>query len=377
MKPFTINIPDSVLTDLARRIEHTRWPDEVGDSWRYGTDNNYLQSLCQYWITDFNWRAKEDHINSYPQYTTEIDGVTIHYLYQKSSYDNAIPLMLVHGWPGSFWEFGGIIDALTDPVSHGGECTDAFHVICPSLPGFGFSDRPSEEGFDIKRAADVLQQLMRVLGYSTYGVQGGDWGSCVASWLGSLDRERVCGIHLNMAAVPSPSGKDGHSGLSSADKEFLNFRKRFARMQAGYREIQSTKPQTLGYALNDSPAGLAAWIVEKFHAWTDCDGHIENSMARDDLLINLTIYWVTQTITSSFRMYYETRKSGNFIPTKVLVPTGCAIFPREFLNAPRPWVEDVYNVTRWTEMSSGGHFAALENPQALVEDIRAFFRTVR
>lgn len=380
MNPYQINISDEVLDDLRDRLVRTRWPDSIhtGD-WADGTDLDYLKELCEYWRTDFDWREQERKLNAFDHFTTDIDGLNVHYIHQRSKEPGALPLVITHGWPGSIFEFLKIIGPLVDPVAHGGEASDAFDVICPSIPGYGFSSALTEPGFDIKRAAETIMKLAHKLGLERYGAQGGDWGSAITSWLGELDADRVCGIHLNMLASRPPKGvKNPMEGLTQAEVQYMAQRQQFMKLEIGYRQIQSTKPQTLGYGLNDSPAGLAGWFTEKFRVWTDCGGDIEKSVTKDELLTNITIYWATQTITSSARIYYETRKTRRFRPEgKIEVPTGCALFPAELFLSPRSWAEADYNVTHWTEMPRGGHFAALEEPELLVEDVRAFFRTVR
>jgi microsomal epoxide hydrolase len=286
---------------------------------------------------------------------------------------------MLHGWPDSIFGFSKVIGPLTDPAAHGGNREDAFDVICPSLPGYGFSDAPRQAGFDVRAMAELMAKLMAGLGYSRYGAQGGDWGAVISSYLGIVDPSHVCGIHLNMVAAGPPQGEDPAEGLSPEELEALADYGHFQREETGYQMIQGTKPQTLGYGLNESPAGLAAWILEKFRTWSDCDGDVERRFTRDELLTNIMIYWVTGSITSSTRLYCESRRSGRFGPLgeHVKVPTGCAIFPKEIYRAPRRWAEGTYNITHWTEMPSGGHFAALEEPDLLVEDIRTFFRSIR
>lgn len=379
MEPFRIQVEGEILSDLRDRLKRIRWPDQIeGAEWDYGTELGYLQQLVLYWIEDYNWRFNEKKLNSFDQFRTPIDGVGLHFIHQRSTVENAFPLVITHGWPGSIVEFQKIIGPLTDPEAHGGDAEDAFHVVCPSIPGYGFSEIPKERGWDVHRVAEAVKTLMAGLGYSRYGAQGGDWGSAVTSWLGSIDAAHVAGIHLNMVSVgPPPGTNNAVSGLSREEARALLSREEFGRREVGYRQIQSTKPQTLGYGLHDSPAGLAAWIVEKFRTWSDCEGDVESVYSRDELLTNIMVYWVTGTITSSTRLYYETRKSKRFGPEKVTVPTGCALFPKELYCPPRAWAERVYNIQRWTEMERGGHFAAMEQPEELVEDIRAFFRPLR
>lgn len=380
MKAFTISVPESVLEDLKDRLSRTRFPDQLeGAEWAYGTELDYLKELCGYWEKEFDWRAQESLLNSFDQYTTDIDGLNVHFIHEKSKEQNALPLIITHGWPGSIFEFYKIIGPLTDPGAHGGDPADAFHVVCPSMPGYGFSDVPRRPGFDIKAVGEVNIALMAKLGYARYGAQGGDWGSVASSWMGLLDGEHVCGIHLNMTVARRPEGEDAFDGLTEEEGRRLLQAREFMKTETGYQAIQGTKPQSLGYGLNDSPAGLAAWIVEKFRVWSDCGDDIEKHFTKDELLTNIMIYWVTQTIVSSTRLYFETKKSGGFGPPerRVDVPAAFAIFPRELAILPRGWVENHYNVTRWTEFSSGGHFAALEEPEKLVEDIRSFFKNLR
>jgi len=380
IKPFEINVDDALLEDLLERLEKTRWPDEVGTDWSYGTDLTYLKELCHYWQHDFDWRTQEADLNRFDHFTTEINEQNVHFIHQKSSREDALPLIITHGWPGSIAEFRKIIDPLTEPEKHGGDASDAFHVVCPSIPGYGFSDAPQEPGFDQKRAAEVNVQLMQQLGYDRYGAQGGDWGSAISSWMAVVAPEKVCGIHLNLIFAGYPSHKENpFEGVSEQEQAKLAERQEFMRQETGYQQIQGSKPQTLGYGLNDSPAGLAAWITEKFYTWTDCAGNIENSISKDDLLTNIMIYWITQSITSSTRLYYESGHVNNDLTKngRIETPTGCAIFPGELYLPPRVWAEELYNVQHWSLMAEGGHFAAMEKPQMLVEDLQKFFRRFR
>jgi microsomal epoxide hydrolase len=376
---FKANVDQAVLDDLRERLERTRFPGQLDDAqWSYGTELGYLRELVNYWINDFDWRAVEARLNSFDHYTALVDGRRQHFIHQRSPHDDAMPLVLTHGWPGSVLEFMDVIGPLTDPTAHGGKAADAFHVVCPAIPGYGFSEAPAQAGFDIRRVGACNAELMEGLGYSRYGAQGGDWGAIATSWLGLDDSEHCAGVHLNMVVAAPPEGDD-MQGLSDREAEGLAAMAEFMEEGAGYQAIQGTRPQTLGYGLNDSPAGLAAWIVEKFHAWSDCDGRVENRFSKDQLLANITLYWVTGSITSSTRLYCETRRAGRFgaLPEKIKVPTGCAIFPRELFRPPRRWAEAAYNVVHWSEMDSGGHFAAMEEPAALVEDMRTFFRQLR
>lgn len=377
---FKIRVKKSVLTDLKKRLAKTRWPDEVGRDWEYGTDLAYLKELCDYWKSDFDWKAQETGLNSLDQFTTDIEGRQVHFVHQRSPHKDALPLLMTHGWPGSISEFMKIIPMLTKPEKYGGKAEDAFHLICPSIPGYGFSDAPSDSGFDPKRVAEGHVNLMKQLGYREYGVQGGDWGSPISSWNAVLDPKRVLGLHLTLVFVPFPRHKkDPFEGVTDDEKERMDASRKRMGEGTGYQAIQGSKPQTLGYGLNDSPAGLAGWITEKFQSWTDCKGVIENSVSKDELLTNIMIYWITNSITSSTRLYYESNhsKSNMFEKGRIETPMGCAVFPGELYLPPRVWVEDLYNIRHWTIQPRGGHFAALEVPELLAKDLRNFFRPLR
>jgi len=381
MERFEIRVSDAVLDDLRERLSRTRFPDQLdGAGWDYGTELGYLRELCNYWLEKFDWREVERRLNRFDQYKTDVDGLGIHFIHARSKEPGALPLILSHGWPGSIFLFSKVIEPLRNPVAHGGSAEDAFHVVCPSLPGYAFSDRPRRPGFDVRSVAETFIKLMEKLGYTRYGAQGGDWGSIITTWMGLLASDRLCGIHLNMVvAGPPPGVENPGEGLTPKEQQDVADLMAFQKDETGYQSIQGSKPQTLGYGLNDSPAGLAAWIVEKFRTWSDCDGDVERRYTKDDLLTNVMIYWITQSITSSTRLYYESMHSGRFAPASdpITVPTGAAIFPREIIRPPRKWAEAAFNITRWTEMPSGGHFAALEEPELLVEDIRAFYRDLR
>lgn len=380
IRPFSIRVSDAALADLKTRLNLTRLPEPLqGAGWTHGTDIAYLRELLAYWRTDFDWRAQEKRLNQFEQFTTTIDGLRIHFLHRRAARADALPLLITHGWPGSFVEFTKVIGPLTDPVAHGGRAEDAFHVVIPSIPGFAFSDAPREPGYDPARIAAVEAKLMARLGYARYGVQGGDWGSIISTQIALLDAPHLAGLHLNMCFGAPPAGTDPNAGLTPRELERLKARQVFQAEETGYQQIQGTKPQTLGIALNDSPAGLAAWIVEKFRTWCDCDGNPETVFTKDELLTNITLYWVTQTAASSARIYYESRHAPPSATAgrRIEVPTACADFPKEIIWSPRRWLEPRYNITRWTEMPKGGHFAAFEQPQLLVDDVRAFFRSVR
>jgi microsomal epoxide hydrolase len=366
------------LKGLRRRLAATRFPDQIPDTgWDYGAELSYMKELLSYWLDEFDWRKQEAKLNRFDHFRTDIDGQGIHFIHARSKSENAFPVLISHGWPGSVVEFLKVIEPLTDPEAHGGRAEDALHVICPSLPGYGFSDPTHERGYDVQSMAEAFAKLMARLGYNRYGAQGGDWGALITTNLARIDPEHVAGIHLNMPmALPPPEGDEG---LTNEEKAEVAEAESFEKNETGYQRIQATKPQTLGFALNDSPAGLAAWIVEKFRTWSDCDGDVESCFTKDELLTNITVYWATRTITSSVRLYYETFKSlrVGFIGPKIETPTGVARFPREIYKPPRKWVEKHYNVTHWTVMPRGGHFAAMEQPGLFADDVRRFFASIR
>ncbi len=381
MQPFKIQVPDSVLEDLKQRLSRTRFPDQLeGADWTYGTELSYLREFVSYWRDKYDWRVHEAALNRFAHFKAEVRGLDIHFIHERSKEPNAFPLVITHGWPGSVFEFHKILGPLTDPVAHGGKREDAFHVVCPSMPGYGWSQAPKKSGFDVTEVAETNKALMAQLAYSRYGAQGGDWGGIVTAHTGRIDPEHAAGIHMNMIVAGPPAGAaNPMEGVTPEEMGWMGEMGNFQKNETGYQQIQGTKPQSLGYGLNDSPAGLAAWIVEKFRTWSDCNGNVESRFTKDELLTNVMIYWVTQSITSSTRLYYETMKSGKFgaVSDKITVPTAGAIFPKELYKAPRKWAEAAFNLKHWTVFKSGGHFAALEEPKALVEDIRSFFRTVR
>jgi epoxide hydrolase len=374
IEPFRVAVDDAVLDDLRRRLEGARLPDQIdGTGWEYGIPAGYLQTLVEYWLDEYDWRAHEARLNDLANFRTLIDGQSIHFIHARSPHADAFPLLLVHGWPGSIVEFLEVIPRLTEPEAYGGDVRDAFHVVLPSLPGYGFSEPPRTRGWDVPRIARAFVELMRRLEHGRYGAQGGDWGAQVATRIGGLDPAHCAAIHLNMPIADRPPGE---VALTDDDKADLAAMQRFGREESGYALEQGTKPQTLGVALGDSPAGLLAWIVEKFRTWSDCDGDPESIFTRDQLITNVMIYWVTQTITSSTRLYWEHAKSGE-ASRYVGVPTGVARYPKEVVRYPRSWVERAYNVTHWADMPRGGHFAAMEQPALFVGDVQRFFRTVR
>jgi pimeloyl-ACP methyl ester carboxylesterase len=377
--PFTVDVPDAVLVDLHDRLSRTRFPEQIpGAGWDYGTELGYVRDLVTYWNESYDWRKQEARLNSFEQFVTEIDGQRVHFLHVRSPESDALPLVMTHGWPGSVVEFLDIIGPLVNPRGYGGDPEDAFHVVCPSIPGYGFSGPTRERGWDPQRVAGAFATLMAGLGYERYGAQGGDWGSMISTQLALADPEHVAGLHLNMVIALPPEGED-FSTLTETEMAGLTSAADYMENDSGYAKIQGTKPQTIGYLLDDSPAGLAAWIVEKFRTWSDCDGDVERRFTKDTLLTNIMLYWVTATGHSSGRLYYEATKAGGFVAKgrRVEVPTGAAIFPKEIIRPPRRWAERSYNITRWTEMPSGGHFAALEEPTLLVDDVRSFFASVR
>ncbi len=382
VQTFDVSVPQETLDDLRERLGRTRFPDEVSSAgWDYGANLNYLKELVGYWREGFDWRAQEEIINGFAHFRAEIDGFGVHFIHERGKGPNPLPIILTHGWPDSFYRMLKLVPLLTDPEGHGGEAADSFDVVVPSLPGYGFSDRPTERGMTNSRVADLWERLMtEELGYERFAAHGGDIGSAVTQQL-ALDRPGpLVGIHLtDVPYLNLVAFMEDASDLSEAERDYMERGRRWGQEEGGYAVIQSTRPQTLAHGLNDSPVGLAAWIVEKFRAWSDCDGDVEKRFTKDELLANLTIYWATQTIHSSMRIYYEV--PHNPPPAnagaRVEVPTGFAIFPKDPVTAPREWGERFFDVRRWTEMPCGGHFAAMEEPELLAEDIRAFFRPLR
>jgi epoxide hydrolase len=377
IETFHIGMDQSDLEDLRSRLRRTRFPDQIaGTEWEAGIPVAYLRELVGYWMDTYDWRREEDGLNGFAHFRTRIDGQSIHFIHARSPHQGAFPLLLTHGWPGSIVEFLEVIPRLTDPPAHGGRAEDAFHVVAPSLPGYGFSEPPRIRGWDVRRIAQAFIALMARLDYRRYGAQGGDWGAQVTARIGALDPGHCAALHLNMPIGARPADPGTLTDEEQADLADMT---RFTRQEAGYANEQGTKPQTLGVGLNDSPAGLLAWIVEKFQAWSDCGGHPENCFSRDQLITNVMLYWMTQTATSSARLYWETNQSG--VLTDKLpfidVPTGVARYPKEVLRWPRSWVEQQFNVTHWATMPRGGHFAAMEQPVLFADDLAEFFRTVR
>jgi microsomal epoxide hydrolase len=378
-RPFSIRVPDAVLDDLRARLARTRWPDEPpGAGWRYGTALGYLRELCAYWADGYDWRRHEARLNGFRQFTVPLAGIDLHYLHEEGRGPRPLPLLLCHGWPGSIWEFHELIPRLTDPAAHGADPADAFTVIAPSLPGYGFSFAPGQPRLGPVEIADVLAALAtEVLGLPRWGAHGGDWGCLITARLGHLRPAGLAGIHVTNAFVRPP-----RSGPEAESPEVADYARRVAawqREEAGYQAIQGTRPQSLAYGLTDSPAGLAGWLTEKFRAWSDCGGDLERRFGKDSLLTNITIYWATGCINASFWPYYAFRH-GPWLPSPaepVAVPTGYADFPAEIVRPPRALVARAFDLRRWTAMPAGGHFAALEEPEALARELREFFRPLR
>ena len=377
--PFRIAVPDAVLTDLRERLTRVRWPDEIPDGgWQYGTDLGTMKDLVTYWRDSFDWRAQEAALNAWPQFTARVGDIDVHFIHAPGVGPAPMPLLISHGWPGSIVEFQRLLPRLTDPAKFGGDPRDAFTVIAPSLPGYGFSFRPNQPRLGLRAIADTFASLMTdVLGYRRFAAQGGDWGAFVTTLLGAFHPERLAGIHVTLLAA----GRDTTPGANPSEDEtrYLEQLKAWEREGTGYQWIQGTKPQTLAYGLTDSPVGLLAWITEKFCAWTDCSGDVVGHIGRDTLLTNVMVYWVTGAINSSFWPYYDRRHERWPLSRgqRIEVPTAYASFPKEILHVPRVWAERAYNIQRWTAMKSGGHFAALEEPEALAADIAEFFRPLR
>jgi epoxide hydrolase len=380
--PFHVEVPRDALHDLRERLTRTRWPEvETVTDWSQGVPLSYLREFCRYWADGYDWRATEQRLNRLPQFRTELDGLGIHLLHVRSPHPDAFPVVLTHGWPGSVVEFLKVIGPLTDPTSYGGEAADAFHLVIPSLPGYGFSDKPTEPGWGVQQIAGAWIQLMARLGYQRYGAQGGDWGTSISTSIGQQDPEHVAGIHLTPPlAPPDPATLDD---LTEQERAALASLDHAAEWESGYSQEHATRPQTVGYGLVDSPVGLCAWIVEKFWAWTDHDGHLEHVLTRDELLDNLMLYWLPGTGASSARLYWESiRQVNRWIsgPTQdtVTVPTGCSIYPKELQRPSRRWAAKRFlDIRYWNELDKGGHFAAFEQPELFVNEVRSFFRLVR
>lgn len=377
IRPFRFAIPESELEDLKRRLAAARWPDrETPTDWSQGVPLAYMREVASYWQSTYDWRRLEARLNAYPQFITEIDGCDIQFLHVRSPHANALPMVMTHGWPGSVVEFLKVIDPLVDPVAHGGDVRDAFHVVCPSLPGFGFSGKPAAPGWKIQRIGRAWGTLMARLGYERYVAQGGDWGSAVTHCIGLSETAHCAGIHVNMALV-SPSAPLMQN-LDEQEQGALASWKHYQDWDSGYSKEQSTRPQTIGYALVDSPVGQAAWILEKFWAWTDSNGHPENILSRDEILDNIMMYWLPASAASSARLYWESFSVLLEKHRPIEIPAGLSVFPHEIFRASRRWAEERYpKLVHYNVLPKGGHFAAFEQPEAFVSEVRTAFRSLR
>ena len=378
IEPFTINVSQDQLDDLTARLQRTRWPDEEttagsDEPWKQGVPRTYAQQLATHWQSGYDWRHVESQLNGFPQFRTEIDGLGIHFLHVRSPEPDALPVVMTHGWPGSVVEFLKVIGPLTDPVAHGGDATDAFDLVVPSLPGYGWSDQPHDTGWGVRRIAAAWEQLMLRLGYERFGAQGGDWGSMITSAIGAYHPDHLAGIHVNMPVViPSTPPEE----MTPTENAAVADLQHYMTWDHGYSAQQSTRPQTLGYGLADSPVGQMAWIVEKFWAWTDADGDPLTVLTADELLDNVMVYWLTNTAASSARLYWESFRDLDFTP--ITVPSGISVFPREIFRSSRRWAETRFTDLRhFNELDRGGHFAAFEQPDRFVTEIRDAFRSMR
>jgi pimeloyl-ACP methyl ester carboxylesterase len=376
LTPFSVDVPTAAVDDLRRRLRATRWPEPpTVDDWSQGAPLGAVQELCAYWADGYDWPARQARLNAVPQFVTEVDGLPIHVLHARSPQEGALPLVLTHGWPGSVAEFLDVLGPLTDPAAHGGDPADAFDVVVPSLPGFGWSGKPTAPGWNLGRTADAWVELMSRLGYERFGAQGGDIGSFVSANLGARHPGRVLGIHLNMLVSGPPEGR---TEFTEREQRALEREQAHRAVGAAYAQQQRTRPQTLGYGLTDSPAGQCAWILEKFWAWTDSGGDPVGVLGADRILDHISTYWFTASATSSARLYWELAQAPAERTPTVSVPTGVSVFPHEIFQPPREWAELQYTDLRmWREHDRGGHFAAMEQPEALVADVREFFRPLR
>ena len=372
--PFTIDVDEAVLDDLRRRLHDTRWPErELVDDWSQGIPLGYVQDVCAYWADEYDWRAREAALNRFDQFTTTIDELDVHFIHARSPHEDAVPLLITHGWPGSIVEFHKVIEPLTNPTAFGGEAADAFHVVAPSLPGFGFSGKPTATGWGVPKIAEAFATLMARLGYDRYLAQGGDWGSAVTTAIGATDTDHCAAVHVTLAMGARPK-IDGD--LTPEEQRAVAGATYYRDWDSGYSKQQGTRPQTVGYGLVDSPAAQAAWILEKFWAWTDCDGHPENALSRDELLDNVMLYWINGNGASSARLYWESFSRGPRFT--VNIPSGFAVYPKEIVPPVRAWVEESFtDIRHWVEQPKGGHFAAFEVPDLFVDDIRTFARQFR
>ncbi len=379
IRPFSIDVPQSALEDLHRRLDHTRWPDtETVADWSQGMPLAYARELARYWREEYDWRRAEAHLNQWSQFTTRLQDIDIHFIHARSPHEQALPLIISHGWPGSVMEFHKVIEPLTQPTLHGGSADDAFHVVAPSLPGYGFSGQPTQSGIGVETIGRMWGELMARLGYARYVAQGGDWGSMITQSMGMTETEHCAGIHINMPIVaPDPDTMDDLTPLEQSALDGMTF---YQQWDSGYSKQQSTRPQTLAYGLADSPSGQMSWIIEKFYAWTDCerDGsrHPENALSRDELLDNVMLYWLNNNAGSSARLYWESFNSPSLDP--IHMPVGCSIFPHEIFRSSRRWAEKRFTqLIHWNELERGGHFAAFEQPEVFVNELRTAFRSLR
>jgi pimeloyl-ACP methyl ester carboxylesterase len=375
IRPFKIHVSESELEDLKMRLRATRWPEpQTVPDWSQGVPLDYLQTVCEYWARDYDWRKIEARLNALPQFRTDLDGLAIYFLHIRSPHSDAAPLILTHGWPGSVIEFLKVIPALTDPSKHGGQPQDAFHVVCPALPGYGFSDKPKKNGWSVEKTARASSELMLRLGYRQYYAQGGDWGAVITTAIALEDTEHCLGVHLNMPIVrPDPAAMNNPT---DEEKDGLAGMQYFQEWESGYAIEQRTRPQTIGYGLADSPAGQAAWILEKFWAWTDCNGNPENALTRDEMLDDIMLYWLPNAAAASARLYWESFNKFSYEPVRI--PVGCSVFPKDVVRAPRRWAEKRYpNLVYWNRLDRGGHFAAFEQPDLFVKELRACFGKMR
>lgn len=374
--PFQVSIPESAVSDTRDRLRLTRWPErETVDDWSQGTPLAYVRELCRYWQTDYDWSAAQERLNRFPQFTTGINGLGIHFLHVRSPHPDAVPLLITHGWPGSVREFHEVIGPLTDPVAFGGSAADAFHVVCPSLPGYGFSEKPARTGWGTDQIADAWDELMSRLGYPRYGAQGGDWGARITMTLARRHPDSLVGIHLNMVPFPVPEDTDD---LTDRERAALERLARHRAQGSAYAAVHATRPQSIGYGLTDSPAALAAWLTDKFEAWSDCDGDPSTAFTNDELIDNLLLYWLPATGASAARLYWESFASATGEEKPVPVPVGCSVFPADYYQPSRRLAQPQFpDLRHWHELDKGGHFPALEQPALFVEEIRSAFRLFR
>lgn len=381
IEAFRLRVADEALADLELRLRNTRWPDELeGAGWTFGSNLKFMRKMHAFWLEEYDWRAAEAKINSFGNFVYRTNAARIHFIHEQGHGPHPLPLIITHGWPGGFAEMLKLIPILTDPASHGGDPQDAFSVVVPSIPGYGFSDRPTRPGTNIFRIADLWAELMTALGYERFGAQGGDWGFWVSTALGLNHSPRLIGLHLNYVSTGfRPDLSPGTSPITSEEQSYLDRVAKWRDDDGAYFAVQATRPQTLSYGMTDSPVGLAAWLIEKFQRWSDCNGEPDNAFTMDELITNAMIYWLTNTVHSSFRLYSEARNQPLHLSRgqRVSVPTGIVRLPRELPMPPRSWAERAFDIRHWTELPRGGHFAAMECPFELAEDIRTFFRPLR